>query len=217
MGSPRCRGFAGQRRFVRRSRTACSMDRQREQGPTAILANCHFLPTNICPPSNGLGPQLPRSRMMLTMPRRGKPKRRRPPGDECVIPPAMPPETLGQFVFGRAEHEERASVPPARRVAMGLLVGLAEVAEHLGLVSRGRRPGNRLWELLRAGKLKGLPYLRVGRNYRFDLAQHRCLGEAAGGSGRTERRQVTATPARTTRAGAFGLRPEASSEAADES
>jgi hypothetical protein len=49
--------------------------------------------------------------------------------------------------------------------------GLAEVAaEHLGLVSRGRRPGNRLWELRRAGKLKGLPYLRVGRSYRFDLA-----------------------------------------------
>ena len=50
------------------------------------------------------------------------------------------------------------------------LMGLAEVAEYLGIVSRGRRPGNRLWELLRAGKLKGLPYLRIGRSYRFTLA-----------------------------------------------
>src|ERR1041384_2749483 len=32
---------------------------------------------------------------------------------------------------------------------MGELVRLAEVAEYLGLVSRGKRPGNRLWELLR--------------------------------------------------------------------
>jgi hypothetical protein len=53
---------------------------------------------------------------------------------------------------------------------MGQLVGLAECAEHLGLASRGRRPGNRLWELLRAGKLRGLPYLRLGRTYRFDLS-----------------------------------------------
>ncbi len=52
---------------------------------------------------------------------------------------------------------------------MGHLVGLAELAQYLGLVSRGRRPGNRIWELLRAGKLKGLPYVRVGRAYRFDL------------------------------------------------
>jgi hypothetical protein len=38
-------------------------------------------------------------------------------------------------------------------VAMGQhLVGLAEVAQFLGIVSRGRRPGNWLWELLRAGK-----------------------------------------------------------------
>ncbi len=51
------------------------------------------------------------------------------------------------------------------------LVGLAECAEYLGLVSRGRRPGNRLWELLRAGKLKGLPYLRIGRSYRFNMAE----------------------------------------------
>ena len=26
-----------------------------------------------------------------------------------------------------------------------------------------------LWELLRAGKLRGLPYLRLARTYRFDL------------------------------------------------
>ena len=54
---------------------------------------------------------------------------------------------------------------------MSQLVGLAEAAEYLGLVSRGRRPGNRLWELLRGWKLRGLPYLRIGRSYRFDLAQ----------------------------------------------
>ncbi len=53
---------------------------------------------------------------------------------------------------------------------MGQLVGLAEVAEYLGLVSRGKRPGNRLWELLRAGKLKHLPHVRIGRTYRFNLA-----------------------------------------------
>ena len=51
------------------------------------------------------------------------------------------------------------------------LVGLAEVAQFLGIVSRGKRPGNRLWELLRAGKLKQLPHVRIGRTYRFDLAQ----------------------------------------------
>jgi hypothetical protein len=53
--------------------------------------------------------------------------------------------------------------------AMGQLVGLAEVAEYLNLVSQGRRPGNRVWELLKSGKLKGLPYLRIGRRYRFNL------------------------------------------------
>ncbi len=53
---------------------------------------------------------------------------------------------------------------------MGQLVGLAEVAEYLNLTSQGRRPGNRLWELLKAGKLRGLPYLRIGRRYRFNLA-----------------------------------------------
>ncbi len=52
---------------------------------------------------------------------------------------------------------------------MGQLVGLAEVAEYLGLVSRGRRPGNRVWELLRAGKLRHLPHVRIGRAYRFNL------------------------------------------------
>ncbi len=50
------------------------------------------------------------------------------------------------------------------------LVGLAEVAEYLGLVSRGKRPGNRLWELLRAGRLKHFPHVRIGRTYRFNLA-----------------------------------------------
>ena len=54
---------------------------------------------------------------------------------------------------------------------MGQLAGLVEVAEYLGLVSRGRRPGNRVWELIRAGKLKGLPHIRIGRSYRFDLNQ----------------------------------------------
>ena len=54
---------------------------------------------------------------------------------------------------------------------MGQLVGLVEVAEYLGIVSQGRRPGNRLWELLKAGKLKGLPYLRLGRRYRFNMAE----------------------------------------------
>lgn len=53
---------------------------------------------------------------------------------------------------------------------MGQLVGLAEVAEYLGLASRGKRPGNRLWELLRAGKLKHFPHVRIGRTYRFNLA-----------------------------------------------
>ncbi len=53
---------------------------------------------------------------------------------------------------------------------MGQLVGLVEVAEYLGIVSRGRRPGNRVWELLRAGKLNGLPHLRLGRRYRFNMA-----------------------------------------------
>lgn len=52
---------------------------------------------------------------------------------------------------------------------MGQLVGLAEVAEYLGLVSRGKRPGNRLWELLRAGRLKGFPHTRIGRTYRFNM------------------------------------------------
>jgi len=50
------------------------------------------------------------------------------------------------------------------------LVGLAEVAQFLGIVSRGKRPGNRLWELLRAGKLKQLPHVRIGRTYRFNMA-----------------------------------------------
>ncbi len=52
---------------------------------------------------------------------------------------------------------------------MGQLVGLVEVAQFLGLVSRGQRPGNRVWELLRAGKLNGLPHVRIGRTYRFNM------------------------------------------------
>lgn len=73
---------------------------------------------------------------------------------------------------------------------MGQLVGLAEVAEYLGLVSHGRRPGNRVWELLRAGKLKGLPYFRLGRRYRFDVNQVDAwvkLQMTAGGSNGTLR------------------------------
>jgi hypothetical protein len=62
------------------------------------------------------------------------------------------------------------SDPAPRPVSARRLVGLAECAEYLGIVSRGGRPGNRLWELLRAGKLQGLPYVRIGRSYRFDLA-----------------------------------------------
>jgi excisionase family DNA binding protein len=53
---------------------------------------------------------------------------------------------------------------------MGQLTDLARVAEYLGIVSQGRRPGNRVWELLKAGKLRGLPYLRIGRRYRFHMA-----------------------------------------------
>jgi hypothetical protein len=51
-------------------------------------------------------------------------------------------------------------------MAMGQLVGLAEVAQYLRFVSRGRRPGNRMWELIRAGRLRGLPHVRIGRSYR---------------------------------------------------
>ena len=62
-------------------------------------------------------------------------------------------------------------LPALRRMVMGRLVGLAEVAEYLGIVSSGKRPGNRVWERIRAGTLKGLPYLKIGRRYRFDLNQ----------------------------------------------
>jgi excisionase family DNA binding protein len=55
---------------------------------------------------------------------------------------------------------------------MGQLVGLVEVAQYLGLESRSpKRPGNRVWELLRAGRLKGLPHVRIGRTYRFNMAE----------------------------------------------
>ena len=50
------------------------------------------------------------------------------------------------------------------------LVGLAEVAQFLGIVARGKRPGNRLWELMRAGRLKQFPHVRIGRTYRFNMA-----------------------------------------------
>ena len=72
---------------------------------------------------------------------------------------------------------------------MGQLVGLVEVAEYLGLVSRGRRPGNRLWELLRAGRLKGLPHIRIGRTYRFNMAEVEAWvrQQAGGGSNGTAR------------------------------
>lgn len=53
---------------------------------------------------------------------------------------------------------------------MSQLVGLGEVAQFLGVVSRGQRPGNRVWELLRSGKLKGLPHVRIGRAYPFNMA-----------------------------------------------
>ena len=38
------------------------------------------------------------------------------------------------------------------------LVGLVEVAQFLGIVSRGKRPGNRLWELLKSFKRKRPAY-----------------------------------------------------------
>ena len=54
---------------------------------------------------------------------------------------------------------------------MAQLVGLAEVARFLGIESRSpKREGNRLWELIRSGKFD-IPCYRVGRLYRFDLAQ----------------------------------------------
>ncbi len=59
------------------------------------------------------------------MPRRGTLKRRRPKG-ECVIPPAMPPEALGQFVLHRVEHEERAIRDHVEREARGEQVTHAE-------------------------------------------------------------------------------------------
>jgi predicted DNA-binding transcriptional regulator AlpA len=62
------------------------------------------------------------------------------------------------------------------------LVGLAEVAQFLGIVSRGKRPGNRLWELMRAGRLKQFPHVRIGRTYRFNLADVEAwVGRQAGG------------------------------------
>jgi hypothetical protein len=85
-------------------------------------------------------------------------------------PAARPAGRLRQEAQGGGGAVDPEAVSPVQRVAMGQLVGLAECAEHLGLASRGRRPGNRLWELLRAGKLRGLPYLRLGRTYRFDLS-----------------------------------------------
>ncbi len=52
---------------------------------------------------------------------------------------------------------------------MAQLVGLGDVAKFLGIESRVvKRPGNRLWELIRARRID-LPYVRIGRLYRFDL------------------------------------------------
>jgi len=63
------------------------------------------------------------------------------------------------------------------------LVGLAEVAEFLGIVSRGKRPGNRLWELMRAGRLKQFPHVRIGRTYRFNMADVEAWVKRQAGSG----------------------------------
>jgi hypothetical protein len=84
---------------------------------------------------------------------------------------------------------------------MSQLVGLAECAEHLGFASRGRRPGNRLWELLRAGKLRGLPYLRLGRTYRFDLSvvDDWVKRQAANGANGTTRLRYGLCPTRPDR------------------
>ena len=66
------------------------------------------------------------------------------------------------------------------------LVGLAEVAQFLGIVSRGKRPGNRLWELMRAGRLKQFPHVRIGRTYRFNMADvESWVRRQAGGSFQT--------------------------------
>src|SRR5262249_11412665 len=65
---------------------------------------------------------------------------------------------------------ERGHGPTSRRAGGGV--------EYLGLVSRGKRPGNRLWELLRAGRPKDSrtadrPYVPLQHGGR------RSLGEAA--------------------------------------
>ncbi len=69
------------------------------------------------------------------------------------------------------------------------LVGLAEVAQFLGIVSRGKRPGNRLWELMRAGRLQQFPHVRIGRTYRFNMADVESWArrQAGGGSNRLAR------------------------------
>ena len=63
---------------------------------------------------------------------------------------------------------------------MAQLVGLGDVAKLLGIESRVvKRPGNRLWELIRARRID-LPYVRIGRLYRFDDAwSGLSLGQAA--------------------------------------
>ena len=45
------------------------------------------------------------------------------------------------------------------------LVGLVEVAQFLGIVSREKRPGNRLWELLKS--FKRSEERRVGKECRL--------------------------------------------------
>lgn len=53
---------------------------------------------------------------------------------------------------------------------MAKLVGIREAAMFLGIESRakGKREGNRLWELIRYRKV-AIPHIRIGRRYLFDL------------------------------------------------
>ena len=113
-------------------------------------------------------------------------------GDSPEIP-ARPLARSGDRLSQEAQSTRGALDPEAvqtsRTMTVGQLVGLAECAGHLGLASRGRRPGNRLWELLRAGKLRGLPHLRLGRSYRFDLGDvdQWLKRQAANGANRSTR------------------------------
>ena len=53
---------------------------------------------------------------------------------------------------------------------MAKLVGIREAAKFLGVEShaKGKREGNRLWELIRYRRV-AIPHLRIGRRYFFDL------------------------------------------------